>query len=269
MESEQFRPSSVRGPKLTNWKNEPDCLNLKNDFDTAKPSQQAHMIRVDRWNDLLQVKGSARPKRVKGRSSVQPKLIRRQAEWRYAALSEPFLSSKKLFNVNPVTFEDADSAKQNELVINWQFRTKLNRVKFVDDFVRSVVDEGTGIVQVGWVRESIWVDQEVPNYAYFPIEDGQAAEDLSAAITMKDEDPQGYGGLDPKLKAAVDYFNENGQATVVQEMGSTTVKVEKVLRNQPTAQILNPKNFFLDPSCNGDIDKALFGIVSFCSSHCF
>ena len=59
---------------------------------------------------------------------MQPKLVRRQAEWRYSALAEPFLNSEKLFNVSPVTFEDEAAAKQNELVLNWQFRTKIRRI---------------------------------------------------------------------------------------------------------------------------------------------
>ena len=63
-------------------------------------------------------KGKSRPTKIKGRSSVQPKLIRRQAEWRYSALTEPFLGTNKLYKVSPLTFEDARSAKQNELLPN-------------------------------------------------------------------------------------------------------------------------------------------------------
>lgn len=125
----------------------------------------------------MAVRGSAKPTKVKGRSSVQPKLIRRQAEWRYSALTEPFLGSNKLFKVEPVTFEDAEATRQNSLVLNWQFRTKLNRVNFVDNFVRATVDEGTSITRVGWKRQTIMVDQEVPVYDFFPL---QTEEQLAA-----------------------------------------------------------------------------------------
>src|SRR6185312_16522491 len=107
----QFRLE--RGEKLTDWKKEPDVRTLIADLDAAKPAQQRQLSKIKEWNDLLRVEGSARPPKIKGRSSVQPKLIRKNAEWRYAALSEPFLSSDKLFNVEPVTFEDDDAAKQN------------------------------------------------------------------------------------------------------------------------------------------------------------
>src|SRR5690606_30472794 len=127
-----------------------------------KPFHDALMAKIRKWRDLRDVTGEARPPKVKGRSSVQPKLVRRQAEWRYSALSEPFLSSEKLFKVEPVTFEDEHAAKQNELVLNYQFRTKLNRVKLIDDLGRATVDEGTCFVRLGWKRHTVKVKKEVP-----------------------------------------------------------------------------------------------------------
>lgn len=130
---------TAESEKLTDWVNEPTLQTLKADLEAAKPSHDAQMSRIQKWNDLMKVSGKAKPSVVKGHSSVQPKLIRRQAEWRYSALSEPFLSSNKLFNISPTTFEDKQASRQNELVLNWQFRTKLNRVKLIDDFVRGTV----------------------------------------------------------------------------------------------------------------------------------
>lgn len=260
----QFQLSEEQSQKLTTWKNEPSVRALKEDLETSKQSHDSHMLRVQGWNDLMAVKGTAKPAKVKGRSSVQPKLIRRQAEWRYSALSEPFLSSKKLYNVSPVTFEDAKAATQNELVINWQFRTKLNRVKFVDDFVRSVVDEGTGIVQVGWVRDTIIVQTEVPVYQHYAIEQQEQLEPFQQALQLREDDPHSYDEkVDPLVKAAIDYYDESGQPTIAVQSGTQKVPIEKVLVNKPTAEVLNPQNFYLDPSCNGDIDKALFAVVSF------
>ena len=103
--------------KLTDWENEPTLQMLKEDLEQAKPSQVTQVNKIKHWNDLMYVTCSAQPPKYRNRSSVQPALIRRQAEWRYAPLSEPFLGSKKLFSVNPVTFEDEDAAKQNELLL--------------------------------------------------------------------------------------------------------------------------------------------------------
>lgn len=264
MQRTQHQLSESQTSKLTNWKNEPTLQQLKQDFEAAKPSHDAHVSRVRHWLDLMEVKGSAKPPKVEGRSSVQPKLIRRQAEWRYSALTEPFLGSNKLFSVKPVTFEDDEGAKQNELVINWQFRTKLNRVKFIDDFVRSTVDEGTCVVRLGWKRVTKTIHEEVPVYDHFEIQTEEQLQQFQQALEMKQADPRSYEEQAPaELKAAIDFYEESQRATYAIEKGTEKVPVEKVIENRPTLEVLNHENVYIDPSCQGDIDKALFAMVSF------
>ena len=123
--------------QLTEWAKEPSVLDLKDDLSACKSSHDVHSMNVQRWNSIRNVSASSKPKKVKGRSEAQPKLVRRQNEWRYSALSEPFLSTEKLFDVSPTTWEDEQSAAQNELVLNWQFDTKLNKISFIDDYVRT------------------------------------------------------------------------------------------------------------------------------------
>ena len=147
-------------PKLTDWENEPTLEALKKDFRASKQFHDNQLSKINHWQDLLYVKGTEQPASVKGRSKVQPKLIRRQAEWRYSALSEPFLSSDRIFQVNPRTFEDADAARQNQLLLNYQFDTKINKVDFIDKYVRTVVDEGTAIVRLGWERVTKEVEEK-------------------------------------------------------------------------------------------------------------
>ncbi len=253
------------GPKLTDWAKEPSIRELKLDLENSKTAHDSQMLKINRWNDLLHVKGTAAPKKRKNRSSVQPKLIRKQAEWRYPALSEPFLSSPNLFQVKPTTFEDAEGAKQNALVLNHQFRNQLNRVKLVDDFVRSTVDEGTCIIQVGWKRHTIMVDVEVPLYDHVAVASEEELTALQQALELKAADPRTFNEkMSPELKAAVDYFEEEGEPSVATANGEVTkVKTEKILINQPTVEIRNPQNIWLDPSCEGDIDKAQFATVTF------
>ena len=74
------------------------------------------------------------------------------------------------------------AAAQNELVLNWQFRTKLNRVKFIDDYVRSVVDEGTCIVRLGWKRATAKVKEVVPTYEHNPLEVEEQAKELKQLL---------------------------------------------------------------------------------------
>jgi len=126
---------------LTEWSNEPSVRDLKQDLEESRSSHQSHVVKVNTWLDNLNITGNAAMKKRAGRSSIVPKLIRKQAEWRYASLSEPFLSTDDLFNTEPVTYEDKKAAIQNGLVLNNQFNTKIQKVKFIDDYVRTAVDK--------------------------------------------------------------------------------------------------------------------------------
>ena len=257
-------PDPAQSEKLTDWAKEPSIQLLKGDLEAAKPAHDAIMSQIREWNDLMEIKGKAKPPKVKGRSQVQPRLVRRQAEWRYAPLSEPFLSSSKLFKLTPVTFEDELAARQNELVLNYQFRTQLNKVKLVDDYVHSVVDDGTGIARIGWERKTVKIKTETPVFQLYPIENQEQADVLQQALQLQAENPREYDETMPEdIKEAVNYFNETGEATYAIQTGVTEVEVEKALVNRPTVEMLNPNNVVIDPSCNGDLDKALYAVISF------
>lgn len=249
---------------ITDWVNEPTVEVLKRDLELAKQSHDEQNSKISKWNDLLTISGSSKPKKVKGRSSVQPKLVRRQAEWRYPALSEPFLNSDKIFTVSPRTFEDLDSAKQNELLLNYQFDTKLNKVNFIDNYVRTVVDEGTCIIQVGWDRQTIKVQEEVPVYSYFPVEDPQDLQILQEAQNLRQSNPREYEEkIDDQIKASIEYTEQVGEPVMAELSGSQIVETEKVVDNKPIVKILDNKNVYIDPTCNGDFNNALFVILSF------
>ena len=220
-------------PKLTDWANEPDLKTLKGDYVAAKPSHDEQANKIKKWTDLLHVTGTAKPPTVKGRSSIQPKLVRRQAEWRYSALTEPFLGSSKLYKISPVTYEDVTAARQNELLLNWQFRTKLNRVKFIDDYVRAVVDEGTAVLKTGWVRNVAAVKVEVPVYDMFPVQTEEEVALLQQALQMREAAPQEYEQLDPAIHEAVSHYDETGEATVACRMVSLKLKKNVLLRIVP------------------------------------
>lgn len=270
MEKEDtFNFPTGKEKKLTDWANEPTVIKLKTDIDAAKPAHDAHIAKVNSWNDLRDVKGKEAPVKIAGRSSVQPKLIRRQAEWKYPALAEPFLSTPKLVDVKPATFEDKDAALQNEIVINHQFRNQINRVKFIDDYVRATVDEGSSLVQVGWDRHVETVEEDVPIYAYYRITDEQKLQEFSAALELQKTNPRAFTRDVPEeVQQAVQFFNESDDAIPVyaEQTGTKKEPVEKVRCNKPTLTVLDLNNAVIDPSCQGDLDKAMFIAVSFESS---
>lgn len=251
-------------PAITDWENEPDVKTLKEDLEASKQGHDNHVINVHRWRDLMAGRQKAGNKKVPGRSAVQPKLIRRQAEWRYSALTEPFLGSDKLFDIEPVTFEDEASAKQNELVLNWQFRTKINRVRFVDEYVRTNVDEGSAVVRIGWRRQIKTVQEDVPQFTFIAPESDDDVAMLEQAILLRQNDPRTYAEQVPEeLRAAVDFYDETGQPSIAMKTGTAKVDVEKIVENRPTLELIAPENVYIDPSCGGDLDKAMFVVVSF------
>ena len=134
---------------LTPIFDEPTIDSLKQDLNNSNTYHSGQVAKITHWLDKLEARPLPKCK-DKFRSRVVPKLIRKQAEWRYASLSEPFLSTPNIFKVNPVSYEDGYSARQNELVLNYQFNTQINKIKFIDDYVRSAVDTGTAILRVDW-----------------------------------------------------------------------------------------------------------------------
>lgn len=255
--------SPAAAPNLTDWANEPSFTIISDDIEASRGAHDAMVIKIDEWKDLHNATGKARPKPAKNRSTVQPKLVRRQAEWRYAALSEPFLSSDKLYDVKPVSFEDVKGALQNDTVLNWQWRTKLNRVNFIDEYIRSAVDEGTVIVRTGWKRYTKMVMEEVPEWGYMEIQDEETLMILQQAMELQQDDPKAFSEIPEEVQEAVRYSQEIGIPVTAQIIQMVQTPVEKVIDNRPTVDLIDPRNFYIDPSCLGDPDKATFAAISF------
>ena len=261
--SEQNRLAENAPEKLTTWKNAPELRDLKQNLEDALPIHDAHVARVNEWLDNLYVRGSAKPNVPKGRSQVQPALIRKQAEWRYPALSEPFLSTKELFNVKPVSWEDRKAAQQNALVLNHQFNTKIDKVSFIDEYVRTAVDEGTVLVRTGWEFYEEAVKEKRPEVVYQV--DPSFQPTIDHIEQMKAESPSEYQTDVPEeLKQAHEMSLERGQAIRPIATGNQVeVEVMKTICNKPTLDVWDFNNVVIDPTAQGNIDKAGFCVFSF------
>ena len=247
--------------KLTDWEREPGISIFKQDLQSCESSHQAQMSKVDEWNDYRNATGKAAPKTTKGQSKVQPKLIRKQAEWRYAALSEPFLASPDLFKVSPLTWEDKKGAVQNELLLNMQFTNKMNRVAFIDEYVRAAVDEGTVVLRTGWDFEE--VIETVPEPIYQGVVDPQIGQIYQQMQQLEMENPVQLLGLDPSLQDGYAQFKQTGLPIRLIQTGVQMVERPRTVKNQPTLEVCRLANLYIDPSCNGDIKKANFVIYAF------
>lgn len=251
--------------KLTDWKNPPALKDLKQDFQDAKPYKDTQEAKISKWLDNLNVEGDAKVNPPKGNSRIVPKLIRKQAEWRYPALSEPFLSSDDVFNVNPVTWEDRRAAQQNQLVLNNQFNTQMNKVTFIDEYVRTAVDEGTVILKVGWEFEEEERTEVVPEIQY--LVNPALAPVYEQLSQMAQQDPERFEAEVPtELQEAYQMSLDVGQPVEPKLLGQSEQKAMKTVVNRPTVEVCDYRNITIDPTCKGDIQKASFVVHSFESS---
>ena len=230
-----FEPGDML-PPLTEWENEPSVRDLKKDFEAARNNHDAQTSKIRSWLDNLNVEGAARIKKQKGRSTMVPKLIRKQAEWRYGALSEPFLSQDDIFKAEPRTWKDKQAAYENVLILNYQINTQIDKVRFVDEYVRAAVDEGTVIVRVGWEFDEEEKEVDVPVIEVRPLQDPMQVQEKIAAG-------------EPPI--------EQVQTGVRKELQTVTTL------NQPTVEVCPYTDVIVDPTCNGDIEKANFIIYRF------
>ena len=250
---------------LVNWKNAPTIRELKQDYEDARTDHDNQKTKISDWLDNLNVTGKAVVETPKGSSKVVPKLIRKQAEWRYAALSEPFMSTEDVFNVNPVTWEDREAASQNQLVLNHQFNTKIDKTRFIDEYVRTAVDEGTVIVRVGWdfQEEEYEADVPVVEFRVNP-ETAPIHEQLAQ---LKQTSPSQYATDVPEeLRQAHDMSEQQGVPIEPIVTGYTKETKTRTVANHPTVEICDYRNVTIDPTCMGDMDKAGFVVYSFESS---
>ena len=240
----QCLPSENDIREMVDWKNIPTLKDLKDNLTEATPSHNNHVSTVNEYISTL--RGELRAKIMEGRSKVQPKLVRKQGEWRYSALEEPFLSTSDMFKVSPVTHADVESARQNELILNKQFRVDIPKVKLINKLVRTAVNTGTVIIKLGWETEKDTVIEEVPVFTKSLEETYEVLAQMVQAGQISEEESI--------------QILESGQPI---QIGVESVEIEKEVINRPVVQIRDSRNVIIDPSCEGDIDNAQFIIDKF------
>jgi hypothetical protein len=265
MNEQTLNANELDTAPLVKWKNAPSLQNLKQDLMDAKPAHDFQELKITEWLDNLNVTGKAKVQTPKGNSAIVPKLIRKQAEWRYAALSEPFMSTDDVFNVSPKTWEDRRAAHQNQIVLNHQFNTAIDKTRFIDEYVRAAVDEGTVIVRVGWEFAEEEYTGMFPEVEYRVNPEFAPMHEMLQQ--MQQESPSEYQTDVPEeLKMAHEMTMEQGVPIEPVIIGQKEETRTRTLYNRPTLEVCDYRNVMIDPTCQGDIEKAGFVIYSFESS---
>ena len=250
-------------PGLTDWENPPSLEDLKKNFTACHQSHSVQVAKMKNWRDALLVKGAHKPPKRDGKSSYQPKLIRKQAEWRYSALSEPFLSTEDLLDVIPITAGDRTSAYHNKLILNHQLNNQLDKITFIDQLSRRLVNEGTAIIRTGWKSEERTHTKTVPVYELQPTADPKDIEKINDGLAVLQTNPFFLDTLPEADRLAIEGSLRSGTIMKAVMVGSKEETVTEVVTNQPDLTICNFENVYVDPSCGYDISKAGFVIYAF------
>lgn len=246
------------------FKNPPSLADLKRDYEGAKIETDIQIKKVQDWIDCFAAAGSYKAPDIQGRSKVVTKLVRKQVEWRCPSLTEPFLSNPKLIKIEPRSYEDVRAARQNELLLNYQLKNRINLVNLMDSVVRTAAIEGTAILKTYWNRK---VDVAKKTEIDYEIIEGsennpQLAQQYQELATKIQEDPSYITVLPEEVKIGLEMFN---QGIVVQYRASEerTIEEERVTANHPDVELCDIDDVFVDPTCKGDLKKAKFIVYRF------
>lgn len=251
-------------PMPEGWVTPPTLSDLIDNFNSSKSAHDINESKRKARLENLHIKGTAKLKRREGHSSVQPKVIRKYAEWRYSALTEAILSKRSLFDVKPRTHRDVLTAKQNKSLLNYQWENELNRVKFTDDLIRVFVDEGTVFTRTGWETKEVIKPKLEDIVEFYPAFEQSQLEELQQAAMLKETDAYAYEQhISSNIKNALAITEQQGQPVYPMVVGQQEVDSIEIVYNRPTIEVCNTANCYPDPSCNGDLDKAEFFIYAF------
>lgn len=234
--------------KLTNWKNEPTFSDLEKDRENGSSANSITRSNLLKYEEIRNG-GKEIKKSAPGKSTTKPLLVRKQNEYKYASLEDALMGNEDLFDIKGVGEEDFLSATQNQIMLNYQFRNKIDMDKLCEDIVRTDVDEGTVICKVGWKTEygKAIVEEERPVYA--TAEESMAImQEMVANGTM----------TEAKMIAMIETGEPVQKGTELVE-----VEVEKLIENHPTMEVRNTANITIDPTCEGNIRLAQFLIEEY------
>lgn len=134
---------------------------LKKDLQAASTFREDEDIKIARR--VSEYQGKPYGNEQKGKSAIVSLDIKRQSEWAHAALVDPFVGATDVIKCTPVTWEDREAARQNELLLNTQFCRQFDRYNFMTNAIKVLDMEATCVIQTGWEYEDekIRVDREV------------------------------------------------------------------------------------------------------------
>lgn len=259
--------------KLTDWKKEPTVDDLMHDYKAALSSHSYQISKIKGWLDQLYPKVD-KNKIKQGRSGYVARTIRKLAEWRYSSLASSILNERNLFQVTASSPKYINASFQNTLVLNYQFNTLIDKVHFINSLVRTLVNEGTAIVRVGWDIEQQYKEREIPVYEYVQadeqgvmllvqiMEQITAEQEQTGVEDSKETDT--FRNAPEDLQESLIASQQYGQPVIAVDTGKKQ-KIKELVdtRNRPSLKVINNSDLVIDPTCEGDFSKAKFVVYRY------
>lgn len=131
---------------------------LKKDLQAASTFREDEDKKIARR--VAEYQGKPYGNEQKGKAAIVSLDIKRQSEWAHAALVDPFVGTSDVIKCTPVTWEDREAARQNELLLNTQFCRQFDRYNFMTNAIKVLDMEATCVIQTGWEYEDEQVEVE-------------------------------------------------------------------------------------------------------------
>lgn len=189
---------------------------ILSDIKQAKNAKKDIDSKIETW--IAEYDGQPYGEKIKGRSNIVVKDIKKAVEWFIPNAIAPFVDRNRIIKLEGVTYEDVAPATVHERLLNYQFVRKFDRYNFIHDMFKVGATEGTTVIRVGWELEE---EERVEVFENL---------DENGVNLLRQQ------GFELKI-------NENNN-------GTYTVRAKNIItkENYPTAQIVRNGNFFPDPS---------------------
>ena len=229
-------------PLQPDWAKEPTFKDLNEDLNMAQGAHDIVQTKLDEYKEILE---GGKPIRARvGKSTVRPRLARKNLEWKVPALEEPFLNTEDMFRIKGRTHEDTDAARQNETLLNYYWATRVNKVRLIGEIARTIAGEGTVFVKNGWYSQTEDIEVAKTRPVFASPEESLA---LMQEMVMN-------GQMDPATAEAMMQTGEPIQTGTEEYTDTETRLVE----NHPTYEVCDNTYIIVDPTCEGILEDAQF-----------
>lgn len=228
--------------RLTDWAKEPKYTDLYEDYSVAQAAHNMFLKDLDQYRETLD--GGKKIRVRKGKSNQYPLLVRKNNEWKYSQLEEPFLSTPNFVKLAPKSDEDAATYKQAESMMNHYWGVDIDKIGLIGNIARYLTDEGTVIVKNGWFTEKEKQVKIVMEPVYATPEERMVL--LESMVANGEMNPD-------EAKARL----QSDSPMVIGEKEAEKI-TWKIIKNHPTHSVCELEDVIVDPTCKGDLNKAQF-----------